>query len=337
MIYHRSVRRRVLLVGGPVAAVLLLTGLLAYVRLRQAAPSRATPGGSVPPAGDLPSLSLPARVEPAEVVQVPAPMDGTIDYMPVNVGENVYEGQVLARIRDSVLELDRDAASADLNRARTRVSAVESRSIAANMEAARAEEEAARARSEADRMLKAWQRQQFLYREGAVAKLTVEQAEQEYAAASKTLDTLENAARVMRQRANDLAKELDQAQDELNLRTREHEEVSAQVASGEVVSPADGLVVARRGQAGEQVTVEVENLFEIAVNPGKLRAVAEPPPGELARIRPGQEVLIHVAELPDPIAAQVTEVRDGQVVVEFTSPSPALKPGMTAQMVIRVN
>jgi hypothetical protein len=43
-----------------------------------------------------------------------------------------------------------------------------------------------------------------------------------------------------------------------------------------------------------------------------------------------------VAELPDGILAQVTEVLDGQVSIEFNSPSPIVRPGMTVQVFIKL-
>jgi hypothetical protein len=72
------------------------------------------------------------------------------------------------------------------------------------------------------------------------------------------------------------------------------------------------------------------------VNLSAPEAVVEPAPPALARIRPGQEALIQIAELPGVIPGKVKEVRGTQVIVEFTSPNPALRPGTTAQVRIRL-
>jgi hypothetical protein len=108
------------------------------------------------------------------------------------------------------------------------------------------------------------------------------------------------------------------------------------VASGDVVAPSSGLVIARRGLAGEDVTVEIEDLFTIATNLTALRVVLEPDPAALAQIKVGQEVVIQVAELPDGILAQIGEVLDGQVFIEFNSPNPIVRPGMTVQVFVKL-
>jgi hypothetical protein len=38
----------------------------------------------------------------------------------------------------------------------------------------------------------------------------------------------------------------------------------------------------------------------------------------------------------EPIPASVREVKGTQVLVEFTSPSPAIRPGLTAQVTIKI-
>jgi multidrug efflux pump subunit AcrA (membrane-fusion protein) len=45
---------------------------------------------------------------------------------------------------------------------------------------------------------------------------------------------------------------------------------------------------------------------------------------------------IHVAESAEAIAGSVREIRDGRVIVDFTSPTPAIKPGMSAQVQIKL-
>jgi hypothetical protein len=95
-------------------------------------------------------------------------------------------------------------------------------------------------------------------------------------------------------------------------------------------------VIAKRGEAGEAVTIDIEDLFTIATNLTALRVVLQPEPPVLAQIKAGQEAVIQVAELPDGILAQVGEVRDGQVFIEFNAPSPIVRPGMTVQVFVKL-
>ena len=78
------------------------------------------------------------------------------------------------------------------------------------------------------------------------------------------------------------------------------------------------------------------DLFQIATDLTALEAVLEPPARELARIRPGQEAVLVVADAPDAVAAPVSEVQGNQVLIRFTSPGPALRPGISAQARIKL-
>jgi multidrug efflux pump subunit AcrA (membrane-fusion protein) len=83
--------------------------------------------------------------------------------------------------------------------------------------------------------------------------------------------------------------------------------------------------------------MDVEDLFVIATDLVNLRVVVDAPPPELAKIRPGQEAVIQIAELPDGVLGKVSEVQEGRAVIEFTNPNPAVvKPGMTVHVLIKV-
>jgi multidrug efflux pump subunit AcrA (membrane-fusion protein) len=334
--YDQNVRGKWFLAGGVAVVLVVAAGAFFIFRLRGGA--TAAPINQARPVAAFtgPSVSLSGKVEATEVVTVPVPVSGRIDSMAVGVGQDVYEGQLLARIRSANLETDRDAASTELNRLRTRLSALESRVIEANMKASQAKEEAGRSRAELDTDQKNLQRLQMLVREGAVKKLDLEKAQQVYDTVKVRYDGLDQVAKISESRAAEANKEQDVLRQELADRTKQYEGAVSQVASGDVVSQANGLVIAKRGEAGEEVTTDIEDLFTIATNLTALRVVLQPEPPVLAKIKPGQEVIIQVAELPDGILAQVTEVLDGQVSIEFNSPSPIVRPGMTVQVFIKL-
>jgi len=52
----------------------------------------------------------------------------------------------------------------------------------------------------------------------------------------------------------------------------------------------------------------------------------------LARVHPGLQAAVTVAESPNPLAGQVKSVDQGKVVVEFANPDPVVKPGLTARV-----
>jgi multidrug efflux pump subunit AcrA (membrane-fusion protein) len=334
--YDQNVRGKWLFIGAVVAVLAVAGGVFSFLRLRGRA--AASPSTEARPAAVFngSSVSLPGKIEATQIVTVPVPLDGKIESMPVSVGQEVFEGQVLAQIRSASLETNRDAASMELNRMRTTLFTLESRVIELNMKAAQAKEEAARLRADLDTAQKNLQRQQMLVKEGVGKRLDLEKAQQVLDSLNARYDGLDKVAKIAESRAAEAAKEQEVLRKELADRTRQLDGAVAQVASGDVVAPSSGLVIAKRGQTGEDVTVDIEDLFTIATNLTALRVVLQPEPPVLAQIKAGQEVVIQVAELPDGILTQVGEVREGQVFIEFNSPNTIVRPGMTVQVFIKL-
>lgn len=332
-------RGKWLLASGIVILAAVAIGALSLLR-RDAAPSKPA---SLPSAPQEPvvftgsEVSLRGRIQAQQVVAVPAPVEGTVEVFLADVGDEVYEGQLLAQITSAGLAADREAAASELERARSHVDSLESRLISARLEAARARADASRARAEFEIVEKAFLRQQMLFREGATPRLNYEKSEKEFKLARAEFFGLDEVARHAEDRVAEQAKEADTSRRDLAEKTEMFEEAGDRLAAGQLYSPADGLIVSRRGAAGEVVSREVVDLFVIAVNLTLLTVVVEPEPPVLARIAPDQDALIQIAEVPGRgIPGKVREVRNGQVIVEFVNPSPVIKPGLTAQVVIKL-
>lgn len=282
-------------------------------------------------------LRLPGTIVPREVVAVAAPMDGTLDAFLVEEGQDVSEGQLLAQIKNTGMESERDLAAVEQERLRSRVNSLESRLIGLRLEAGRARAEANRAREALERAQKTYSRQQFLYSEGATPRLKLEQAQKEVEAAKTEFGHLEEVARLTEEQVSSLTKQLDSERQVLAETARELEEASARIASGQVHAPVSGLVYSLRVRPGDVVRAEAQEIIEIAVNLALLDVVLEPGPDVLSLIRAGQSAVVHVAEAPGGgIPGTVREVGGGQVFVEFASPNPAVRPGLTAQVVIKL-
>ena len=308
-----------------------------FLLKRQGAAAKARTGApSAAAQFDGPVVSLPGRIEAVETVSIAVPFDGRIESLPVNVGQNVFEGELLAEIRSSGLESQKEASTLELNRLTTRVATLESSLIAARLEAARAEQSAVAARSAMDEAQKVLLRQQMLFSKGAGAKQALERAQAAFDAAADTYQAQQKVFDILARRAADLSKDLDAQQQEEADKSKALEDATTAVSLGDVKSPVDGYVIARKGQVGSEVSTDIQDLFQIAVNVAQLKVVLEPPPPVLEKIRAGQDVTVQIAELADGIASKVSEVRDGQVIIEFTSPDPVIKPGMTVQVVIKL-
>jgi cobalt-zinc-cadmium efflux system membrane fusion protein len=218
------------------------------------------------------------------------------------------------------------------------VQSIESAISAARLEASRARADASRARGEYDRLERASRRQQMLLSEGATPRIQAEKAQREFETAQAEFQGLEAAARRAEDRVTELMKELDTAKKVLDDRNAQLESVQAKHTATELLSPAEGLVIARKGEVGEPVGPEKHDFLQIAVNLTRLEAVVEPPPPELALIKAGQPALVTVpGQAGEGILGSVKGVDHNQVIVEFNNPNPGIRPGMHAQVRIKVS
>ncbi|HYP09639.1 MAG TPA: HlyD family efflux transporter periplasmic adaptor subunit [Bryobacteraceae bacterium] len=325
--------RRVLAIVIVVLAVLAAGGLAAW-QYRAAAVKPA----AAPPAAQVPAdISVPAVLRAANTTLVAVPIDGKVVSFEVEPGAEVYTGQLLARIRNEGLESTREAAEADLENAETRVRNLESTLTAARLEASRASADAARLRNDLERATKQYQRQKMMIEQGATPRKVFEKAEADFKAADSESKSMDAVAQAAEERITTLSRDLDAARKLLESKAQDLEEAKERVGAGDVVSPVDGIVVARRGQAGDQVSPTTVDLFEIATNLSALHAVAEVAPAFAAKVTPGVDVKLVIAELGgETLTGKVSKVEGGAITAEFANPNPAVKPGLTAQMRIKL-
>jgi multidrug resistance efflux pump len=132
-----------------------------------------------------------------------------------------------------------------------------------------------------------------------------------------------------------MQRDLDAARKLLEGQRADLEAATTRVHAGQVISPATGVIAARRGEVGAPVNPSIEDLFVIATDLSRLNLVIEPDPAQLQRIQPGQSAYVVVADVPESLPGVVKDVDKGTVTVEFSNPSPAVRPGMTAQVRIK--
>jgi multidrug resistance efflux pump len=281
-------------------------------------------------------ISAPGKIQARNVVDVASPIDGVLDQFLVNVGEQVFEGEVLARIRNDALDAAQATARADLDKARAKETDLESQLIAARLDASRARSDAARAKADYDRTEKVYQRQKMLLDAGATPRLTFEKAQKDFETAKADYEGYSTSAQTAEDRVASLTKEIESAKAAVETKSQDLESAQAHAAGGEVRSPANGMVVGLRGKPGDPVDPGMKDLVVIAVDLSALEVVVDADPKTAQRIHQGQPALIEVAEAPSAIEGAVREIKSGQVFVDFTSPSAAIKPGLTAQVKFKV-
>ena len=331
-------RGKWVLFGGITILLAIAAGALSVYRQNAShKPPRQTQPAAATAAAPVTDISLMGQIQAQRIVNVPVPVDGTVESYGADIGQDVFEGQLIAHIRNTKLDSAVDAANLEAERMEARVHELEAAITSARLESSRAGADASRSKSEFDRTSKVYERQQMLYREGATPRLVFEKAQQEYTAAKEDLDTKQRLAEQSNERVDTLNRELDAAKRALEERQDTLEHAKADVAAGDVRAPVDGLVLSRRGQPGEEVNRTMEDLFTIAVTLSALEVAVQPEPAVVPRIKVGQPAAIHMAEAPDEIAGTVREIKDGRVIVDFTSPTPAIRPGMTAQVRLKLS
>jgi len=319
------------LFAGLVVAVALLAGMFFSIR-RVRPPSQTVEPASSPAAAPDPpkEIEVPGRVEALHTVPVSVSIAGEVDSFSADVGQEVFEGQVLARISNQGLETGRDSVQRTLQASEQKLSTLETTISAARLEAVRAHDDAIRAHEELSRASKSYQRQKMLNSAGATPRLQYEKSEKDFEAAQDDSEgTGEMAARADR-RVDDLVKEYDQLKKTVEDKRKELEEAQAALAATEVHAPVAGVVVARQGEIGKTLTQEeAAALFKIATDIGALEAVFAPD----SAMKKGDRVAVSFAEIPgDPLTGIIKDIKNGEARAEITSSNPAIRPGMDCRV-----
>jgi multidrug resistance efflux pump len=313
-----------------VLAVLVIGGGLALRRKPVPATAPRQSAITPPVTGD---VTIQGKIRPQHVVGVAAGAPGFIEALLVEPGQDVFQGQVLARIGAQSLESNRENAANALERAQEQVTRAEQLLAGARLESSRADADSTRSRLNLERAEKVYNRQQMLFREGATPRLTFQKAEAEYEAAKKDFDIMDAAARGGREHVQSAQRDVDNARKLAADQRAQLEEAQANMAASEVHSPVDGYVVAREGEIGKSGEEVGDKLFTIATDLFALEVVLEPKDEVLKRIIPGMPVTVNVLDLDGAsFEGKVKEIRDKehQVIVEFGSANPGVKPGMIA-------
>jgi HlyD family secretion protein len=316
-------------------AVLAGVGVFAFRKWQQQPVQPKVTAKQTSPA--IEEISLPATVQAAATVSVPVPLEGKIESFQVEIGAEVYEGQLLAQVRSESLEGLRERAEADYAKAEERLRTLEAALSSARLEASRASADASRVRNELDRASRNFQRQKMLLAEGATPRLTFEKAQKEFQSLETESKSLDAVAAVAEDRIAATQRDLDAARKLLESKSEDLDVAKERIGSGEVLSPVTGIVVGRRGQAGDDVHPSITDLFRIASDLSVMHAVADASPAQIGRVKPGQPAGVLLAEMGGEILqGSVAKVEDGKIVVEFPSPNPLIKPGLSAQIRIKL-
>ncbi len=305
-------------------------------RLRKAPPP--VPSRASSAVLKLNEITISGVIRPQHVTGVGAAIEGNIEAFLADVGDEVFEGQVLARVGSAGLETSREQASAAVEQGQQQVAAAETAIGNARMESSRADADLQRARLQVDRAQKVLERQTTLHKAGATPKLKYEAAVQEFEAAVKDFEVMDKAARGAHDGVQAATAKLTAAKKYLAEKSEELDDAQGAFESAEVRAPVAGVIVGRKGEPGKSARDFGDKLFEIATDLFTLDVVADPKADDLKRIHPGQQALVLVLDLQSAgMPGMVKEIKEPEVIVEFNSSVPAIKPGMRADVRLKLD
>jgi len=320
------------------AAVVVLAGVAGLLAIRkrrlEAAAPRAAQAAVIQ---QQPELSLSGTIRPRNVQSVGAAVSGNIEAFMANVGDEVFEGQALARVGTAGLESDREAAANAVQLAEQQVSTAEAAVNSARMESSRADADAQRARMAYDRAERTYSRQKTLHAAGATPRIVYEKAQQDYEAALADYETMQKAAHASADILKSAGERLESSKRLLEDKSRQLELAQGAYQAGEIRSPVDGLVVSRKGEVGKPAQEAGDELFTIATDIYSLEVALEPAADVLKRIYPGQAALVAVLDVQaGGIPGVVREIKGSQAIVEFNSTIPSIRPGMRGDVRLKL-
>jgi HlyD family secretion protein len=206
-------------------------------------------------------------VGPVEEVQVQPLIEGQpVEQLLVDVGDLVAEGQVLAVLSKSTLDLQRSEALASLASSEASIAQAEAQLVEAEANAAEAARVAER-----------------------TAKLREQGSAPQASADTARANAVSATARVMVARQS-----LEAARAQLALSAARLENVDLQLARTEVKAPVAGKVVERNAQLGGIATAASASMFVI-IRDGALELRADIAEGDLLRLEKGQTATLHAA------------------------------------------
>lgn len=276
-----------------------------------------------------PEVTLTGALQAQSTELVDAPIAGILEAWFVDVGGEVYEDQLVGRVRNADVDNALQNAQAALDNAELRVAALDAQAVSAKLEVSRTAADQARAHNELDRIEKVYRRYKILMDADAIARLTFEKTEAEYKAAQTEAANRDAASKDAQDKAAAVDQDSEAAKRGLADTTAALEKAKEAVAACDLHSPEDGVVLTRDIHQGDKVEAQ-QHVMSIATDLTKLAVSLMPDAPVLTRVRDGQHATVNLdgAEFP----GEIHEVRGGEVVIWFTTKEPVTKLGTAAHV-----
>jgi HlyD family secretion protein len=281
-------------------------------------------------------VSSEAVVFPLEQAVVSPKITAPIAEFKVQRGSHVKKGQLLAVLENKDLAGQAEASKGNFEQADAGY--VTSVDATIPQQVQKAELDAATAKAELDAQQKIYDSRRELYRQGALPQRELEAAEVALVQARSVSDMaqkqLADLQRVGQAQAVKSANG-SRLTAEGQMRTAE-----ALLSYSEIRSPIDGVVTDRPLYAGDLATANQPILT--VMNLSRVIAKSHIPQSEAATLKAGNPAELKISGLDEPVKGRITLVSPAldpgsttiEVWVEAIKPKPALKPGMTVEVLM---
>jgi HlyD family secretion protein len=239
------------------------------------------------------SVSAPATIFPRQKANIAARLTAPIRRLPVQKGDRVSAGQVLAELEDRDLIAQRDEAAAAAADAEANLQKVSSGTLPTDIERARGD--VASAEALLNQAQKVYDRRRELFDQGAIpnrdllaSETDLERARIAHEVAKKSLDLLMNQSR--EQDIQIARSRLDQANARLDL-------LNTQLQFTKIQCPFDGTVIEQYMYPGDMAKPDAPILTVIDLSVAVARA--QIPESQAGAVRSGQECVFSPADSPE--------------------------------------
>jgi HlyD family secretion protein len=322
---------------------LVATGLLASGYFRGAAEVATVTATRVDPNAPTPILTAGGYVVPYRKIELSPKITGRIEWIGVDKGDKVRQGQVLIRLEQPEFRAQVNQARAALEQGRHRLTELETGSRPQEIEQARAAVRQAQANvTNAERNLR---RLRELHAEGAVAEQQVDDARTAYEVALAQLRTATEGLDMTT--VGPRREQIDQARAAVRQAEANLALAVANLHNTEIRAPEDGTILERLAEIGETVTTGVtaargaKSAIVSMANLNDLRVELDINQNDLRRLRLGMPAQIVLDAYPDrPYRGTLVEMAPEanrqkatlQVKVKVHEPDAMIRPEMNARV-----
>ncbi len=267
--------------------------------------------------------------------KISARMSGEIEEIYVEEGDEVEQGQLLAKIDDQELLNKADSAKESIKEAEAALKKAElSREISEN-NLAESRASLREAESEYNQVENDYQRDKKLYEENAIAKAKFEQTKTLYEKAEAGLQRINTGVKSAEKRIEIAELDIENAESRLEKSKNELKNIKLQLDYTEIRAPLSAKILNKFIERGE-ITAAAHPVFE-AAETEKIEIVSYIGMKDIANLREGSKVLISYSGYSEmKIKAEITEIspisnpktRTTEVRIILDNENSYLKDGM---------